>query len=78
MKRMVIRIIVGVLGMVSKGSEMRLGALKFRNRIKTLQTTVKINKNTQMSPEDQKRLAVPKTPLKDPTYSWCEISNRQK
>ena len=63
MKAMVIPIVSRALETVPKSLEKRLMEMKTRDHPD--QSIVKISKNTKKSPEDLRRLAVTKTPVKD-------------
>ena len=63
---MVIPIVVGTLGMVPKGLELRLGELEMRGRIETIQPTA------LLSPGDLKRPAVTLIPVKTTILNWFE------
>ena len=54
-----IPIIIGALGIVTKGMEQELEDLEISGRVETIQTTI------QKSPEDLKRLAVIQTQVEN-------------
>ena len=62
---MLISIGVDALGMVPKGLEKRLGELKIRERMKTIQTTALLSRILKKNSKDLSRLAVTETSVKN-------------
>ena len=63
----VIPIVIGALGTIPKSLERRLGEMEIGGRAMTIQAIAffYIGQNTEKSPGDLTRLAIPQTPAED-------------
>ena len=69
MKVRVIPLVVGTIGRVPQGMGKRLSKVKIRGRIKIIQTSAEISKNTETGAGELRKLAVIQTSVKK---NWCE------
>ena len=77
-KVMVIPIVIGTLGTVSKGLILGLEDLKIRGWAETIQTTIEIGQKTEKNPRDLRRLVVTQTLIKKKTLVNVRVKKFQK